>query len=235
MVRRSLSGKESQIAEEVAETEGIPEAMKEIIGDQTEDDSIEIEAARDTETETTDKEEVAETIITETVRILVVSTAEIQITEEVEMTDTETEDLATEEVLIATEEGVLAIDVTRTGPEEVPITADVMMTDSGQETLTDQVEEGQDKVVKGTDFLKTVEVEIIEEKAVELDRIETEIRIEIALLLSHHGRRISLHSRKNLQKHSGKPKERKVVTHTIWALKKSSQGNMRRGIEHGCQ
>lgn len=215
MVRRSLSGKESQIAEEVAETEGIPEAMKEIIGDQTEDDSIEIEVAQDTETETTDKEEVAETIITETVRILVVSIAEIQITEEVEMTDTETEDLETEEVLIATEEGVLAIDVTRTGPEEVLTTADAMMTDSGQETLTDQVEEGQDKVAKGTDSLKTVEVEIIAVKAVELDRIETEIRIEMALLLSHHGRRTSLHSRKSLQRHSGKQKERRAVTHTI--------------------
>lgn len=215
MVRRSLSGKESLIAEGVAETEGIPEAMKEITGDQTEDDSIEIEAAQDTETETTDKEEVAETIITETVRILVVSIAEIQITEEVEMTDTETEDLATEEVLIATEEGVLAIDVTRTGPEEVLTTADVMMTDSGQETLIELVEEGQDKVAKGADFLKTAEVEIIEVKAVELDRIETEIRIEMVLLLSHHGRRISLHSRKNLQNHSGKPKERKVATHII--------------------
>lgn len=215
MVRRSLSGKESQIAEEVAETEGIPEAMKEIIGDQTEDDSIEIEVAQDTETETTDKEEVAETIITETVRILVVSIAEIQITEEVEMTDTETEDLATEEVQIATEEGVLAIDVTRTGPEEVLTTADAMMTDSGQETLTDQVEEGQDKVAKGTDSLKTVEVEIIAVKAVELDRIETEIRIEMALLLSHHGRRTSLHSRKSLQRHSGKQKERRAVTHII--------------------
>ena len=215
MVRRSLSGKESQIAEEVAETEGIPEAMKEIIGDRTEDDSTEIEAALDTETETTDKAEVAETIITETVTIRAVSIAETQTTEEVEMTDTETEDLAIEEVLIATEEGVLAIDVTRTVLEEVPITADVMMTDSGQETLTDQVEEGQDKVAKGTDFLKTVEVEIIEVKAAELDRTETEIRIEMALLLSHHGRRISLPSRKNLQKHSGKPKERRAVTHTI--------------------
>ena len=215
MVRRSLSGKESLITEEVAETEGIPEAMKEIIGDQTEDDSIEIEVAQDTETETTDKVEVAETIITETVRIRVVSIAEIQITEEVEMTDTETEDLATEEVLIATEEGVLAIDVTRTGPEEVMTTADEMMTDSGQETLTDQVEEGQDKVAKGIDSLKTVEVEIIAVKAVELDRIETEIRIEMDLLLSHHGRRTSLHLRKSLQNPSGKQKERRAVTHTI--------------------
>jgi len=235
LVRRSLSGKESLIAEEVAETEGILEAMKEIIGDQTEDASIEIEAAQDTETETTDKEEVAETIVIETVRILVVSTAEIRITEEVEMTDTETEDLATEEVLIAIEEGILAIDITRTVSEEIPITADVMMTDSVRETLTELVEEGQDKVAKGTDFLKTVEVEIIEEKAVELDRAETEIRIEMALLLSHHGRRTSLHSRKSLQRHSGKQRERKVATHIIWALKKSSQGNMRRGIEHGCQ
>lgn len=215
MVRRLLSGKESLIAEEVAETEGIPEAMKEITGDPAEDASIEIEGAQDTETETTDKEEVAETIITETVRIPVVSTAEIQITEEVEMTDTETEDLATEEVRIATEEGVLAIDVTRTVPEEVPITADVMMTDSVRETLTELVEEGQDKVVKGIDSLKTVEVEIIEVKAVELDRIETEIRIEMALLLSHHGKRTSLHSRKSLQRHSGKQKERRVATHII--------------------
>ena len=215
MVKRSLSGKESLIAEEVAETEGIPEAMKEIIGDQTEDDSIEIEAAQDTETETTDKGEVAETIITETVRILVVSTEEIQITEEVEITDTETEDLATEEVQIATEEGVLAIDVTRTVPEEVLTTADVMVTDSVRETLTELVEEGQDKVVKGIDSLKTVEVEIIEVTAVELDRIETEVWIEMVLLLSHHGRRISLRSRKNLQKHSGKQKERRAVTHTI--------------------
>ena len=215
MVRRLLSGKESLIAEEVAETEGIPEAMKEIIGDPAEDASIEIGGAQDTETETTDKEEVAETIITETVRIPVVSTAEIQITEEVEMTDTETEDLATEEVQIATEEGVLAIDVTRTVPEEVPITADVMMTDSVRETLTELVEEGQDKVVKGIDSLKTVEVEIIEVKAVELDRIETEIRIEMALLLSHHGKRTSLHSRKSLQRHSGKQKERRVATHII--------------------
>ena len=235
MVKRSSSGKEILITEEVAETEGILEDMKEIIGDPTEDASIEIEAAQDTETETTDKEEVAETIITGTVKILVVSTAEIQITEEVEMTDTETEDLATEEVLIALEEGVLAIDVTRIEPEEVPIIEDVMMTDLVRETLTDQVEEGQGKVAKGTDFLKIVEVEIIAVKAVELDRIETEIRIEIALLLSHHGRRTSLHSRKSLQRHSGKQKERKVATHIIWALKKSSQGNMRRGIEHGCQ
>ena len=199
----------------MAETEGIPEAMKEIIGDQTEDDSIEIEAAQDTETETTDKGEVAETIITETVRILVVTIAETQITGEVEKADTETEDLATEEVLIATEEGVLAIDVTRTVPEEVLTTADAMMTDSVRETLTELVEEDQDKVAKGTDFLKTVEVEIIEVKAVELDRIETEVWIEMVLLLSHHGRRISLRSRKNLQKHSGKQKERRAVTHTI--------------------
>lgn len=215
MVKRSSSGKESLITEEVAETEGILEDMKEIIGDPTEDASIEIEAAQDTEAETTDKEEVAETIITGTVRILVVSIAETQITEEVGMTDTETEDLATEEVLIAIEEGVLAIDVTRIGPEEVPITADVMMTDSVRETLTEMVEEGQDKVAKGTDFLKTVEVEIIAVKAVELDRAETEIQIEMALLQSHHGRRTSQHSRKSLQKHSEKPKEKKVATHII--------------------
>ena len=215
MVKKSLSGKESLITEEVAETEGIPEAMREIIGDPTEDASIEIEGAQDTETETTDKEEVAETIITEIVKILVVSIAETQITEEGETADSETEDLATEEVLIATEVVVLAIDVTRTGPEEVLTTADAMMTDSGQEILTDQVEEDQDKVVKGTDFLKTVEVEITAVKAVEQDRVETEIHIEMALMLSHHGRRTSLHSRKSLQKHSGKQKERKVATHII--------------------
>lgn len=215
MVKKSLSGKESLITEEVAETEGIPEAMKEIIGDPAEDASIEIEGAQDTETETTDKEEVAETIITEIVKILVVSIAETQITEEGETADSETEDLATEEVLIATEVVVLAIDVTRTGPEEVLTTADAMMTDSGQEILTDQVEEDQDKVVKGTDFLKTVEVEITAVKAVEQDRVETEIQIEMALMLSHHGRRTSLHSRKSLQKHSGKQKERKVATHII--------------------
>lgn len=215
MVKKSLSEKESLITEEVAETEGIPEAMKEIIGDPAEDASIEIEGAQDTETETTDKEEVAETIITEIVKILVVSIAETQITEEGETADSETEDLATEEVLIATEVVVLAIDVTRTGPEEVLTTADAMMTDSGQEILTDQVEEDQDKVVKGTDFLKTVEVEITAVKAVEQDRVETEIQIEMALMLSHHGRRTSLHSRKSLQKHSGKQKERKVATHII--------------------
>ena len=215
MVKKSLSGKESLITEEVAETEGIPEAMKEIIGDPAEDASIEIEGAQDTETETTDKEEVAETIITEIVKILVVSIAETQITEEGETPDSETEDLATEEVLIATEVVVLVIDVTRTGPEEVLTTADAMMTDSGQEILTDQVEEDQDKVVKGTDFLKTVEVEITAVKAVEQDRVETEIQIEMALMLSHHGRRTSLHSRKSLQKHSGKQKERKVATHII--------------------
>ena len=215
MVKKSLSEKESLITEEVAETEGIPEAMKEIIGDPAEDASIEIEGAQDTETETTDKEEVAETIITEIVKILVVSIAETQITEEGETPDSETEDLATEEVLIATEVVVLAIDVTRTGPEEVLTTADAMMTDSGQEILTDQVEEDQDKVVKGTDFLKTVEVEITAVKAVEQDRVETEIQIEMALMLSHHGRRTSLHSRKSLQKHSGKQKERKVATHII--------------------
>lgn len=215
MVKKSLSEKESLITEEVAETEGILEAMKEIIGDPAEDASIEIEGAQDTETETTDKEEVAETIITEIVKILVVSIAETQITEEGETADSETEDLATEEVLIATEVVVLAIDVTRTGPEEVLTTADAMMTDSGQEILTDQVEEDQDKVVKGTDFLKTVEVEITAVKAVEQDRVETEIQIEMALMLSHHGRRTSLHSRKSLQKHSGKQKERKVATHII--------------------
>lgn len=215
MVKKSLSEKESLITEEVAETEGIPEAMKEIIGGPAEDASIEIEGAQDTETETTDKEEVAETIITEIVKILVVSIAETQITEEGETADSETEDLATEEVLIATEVVVLAIDVTRTGPEEVLTTADAMMTDSGQEILTDQVEEDQDKVVKGTDFLKTVEVEITAVKAVEQDRVETEIQIEMALMLSHHGRRTSLHSRKSLQKHSGKQKERKVATHII--------------------
>ena len=215
MVRKSLSGKESLIIEEVAETEGILEAMKEIIGDPAEDASIEIEGAQDTGTETTDKEEVAETIITETVKILVVSIAETQITEEGGTADSETEDLATEEVLIATEVGVLAIDVTRTGPEEVLTTADAMMTDSGQGILTDQVEEDQDKVAKGTDFLKTVEVEITAVKAVEQDRVETEIQIEMALMLNHHGRRISLHSRKSLQKLSGKQKERRAVTHTI--------------------
>ena len=166
-------------------------------------------------------------------------TVEAEITEATETTVAEeiTEETAIEaveaEAQIVTEAEALMIEEVVQTDQEIAAQATVEVeTDTVQEALEALIEEEAVKAV--VDLDKSEEEAIIVENPVALDKAGIEILTEVGKLQNHHGRRISQHSRKSPLKHSGRLRARKVVMHTILALKKSNLRSTKRGNEHGC-
>ena len=207
--------------EEVAE---IVEATIEI------DALVTVEAVMATEEEMTVAVEITE--VTET-------TVVAEITEATETTVAEeiTEEIGIEAVeaepqIVTEAEALMIEEVVQTDQEIaalVKVEAETAMAQEAREAL---IEEEADKAV--VDLDKSAEVEITVENLVGLDKAGIEILTEVVNLQNHHGRRISQHSRKSPLKHSGRPRARKAVMHTILALKKSNLRSTKRGNEHGC-